>query len=127
MNVLGIGLDVCPVDRMTQARERHGQRFLARIFTEAEQAYAAGRGNPDEALAARFAAKEAASKAIGAPRGIGWHDVEVTPAREGEHGPALVLRGRALEVAEQRGIVRVLVSITHAAGVAAAVCVAVTA
>lgn len=127
MSVLGIGLDVCPVERMEKATERHGERFLDRIFTAAEQAYAADRGNPGEALAARFAAKEAASKALGAPKGIGWHDVEVVPARPGEHGPQLVLRGRALEVAQQRGIVRVLVSITHAGGVAAAVAVAVTA
>ena len=126
MSVAGLGLDVCPVARMREAVERHGQRFLDRIFTAAEQRYAAGRGNPSEALAARFAVKEAASKALGAPRGIGWHDVEVVPAREGEHGPEVILRGRALEVAQLRGIARVLVSITHAADVAAAVAVAVT-
>ncbi len=127
MSVVGIGLDVCPIERMERASARHGQRFLARIFTAAEQSYAAERSNAGEVLAARFAAKEAASKALGAPKGIGWHDVEVIPARAGEQGPQLVLRGRALEVAQQRGIVRVLVSITHAGGVAAAVALAVTA
>lgn len=125
MAVLGIGLDLCAVDRMDAALARHGDRFLARIFTDAERAYAAGRANRGEALAARFAAKEATSKALGAPRGIDWHDVEVTPARSGIHGPGVVLRGRAREVAAQRGIVRVLLSITHAAGVAAAVAIAV--
>lgn len=125
MAVLGVGLDLCAVDRMTAAIERHGDRFERRIFTEAERAYAAERHNRAEALAARFAVKEATSKALGAPRGIDWHDVEVTPARSGLHGPGVVLRGRAREVAAARGIVRVLVTITHAGGVAAAVAIAV--
>ncbi len=124
--VLGVGLDVCPIARMRDAAGRHGQRFLDRIFTASEQAYASGRADPHEALAGRFAVKEAASKALGAPRGIGWHDVEVVPAKSGEHGPSVILRGKALEVAEARGIVRVHVSITHAADVAAAIAIAVS-
>lgn len=126
MSVHGVGLDVCPVDRMRDAVGRHGQRFLDRIFTAAEQGYANGRANAFEALAGRFAVKEAASKALGAPRGIGWHDVEVVPAKSGEFGPTVILRGRALEVAQLHGVSRVLVSITHAADVAAAVAVAVS-
>lgn len=125
MAVLGVGLDLCAVDRMTQALARHGERFEQRIFTAAERAYAAGRHNRSEALAARFAVKEATSKALGAPRGIDWHDVEVTPARAGLHGPGVVLRGRAREVAAARGIVQILISITHAGGLAAAVAIAV--
>ncbi|MBX7082980.1 MAG: holo-ACP synthase [Nannocystaceae bacterium] len=127
MAVLGVGLDVCPIERMSAAIARHGDRFVQRIFTPAEIAYASARRNRDEAYAARFAAKEACSKALGAPKGIDWHDVEVTPARSGEHGPAVVLRGRAREVAEQRGVVQIMLSITHAAGVAAAVAIAVDA
>ena len=61
MSVLGIGLDLCPIDRMRKAVERHGDRFLRRVFTEEERAYASGRGNRFEAFAGRFAAKEAAS------------------------------------------------------------------
>ena len=125
MSVLGIGLDLCPIDRMRKAVERHGDRFLQRIFTAEECAYAAGRGNRFEALAGRFAAKEATSKALGAPRGIGWHDVEVVPAIDGQRGPLVLLRGRAAEVAHVRGVSAVLVSITHADGMAAAVAVAV--
>lgn len=125
MAVLGIGLDLCAVERMGAALARHGERFEQRIFTPAERAYAGDRHNRAEALAARFAVKEATSKALGAPRGIEWHDVEVTPARAGLHGPGVVLRGRAREVAAQRGIVRIMISITHAAGVAAAVAIAV--
>ena len=125
MSVLGIGLDLCPVGRMAKAVERHGDRFLRRIFTADERSYADGRGNRFEALAGRFAAKEAASKALGAPRGIGWHDVEVVPAVEGERGPILLLRGKAAEVAAVRGVAAILVSITHTDGMAAAVAVAV--
>jgi len=126
VSVLGIGLDLCPVDRMQQAVERHGDRFLRRIFTAQEQAYAREQsGGMAQSLAARFAAKEAASKSIGAPRGIGWHDVEVVPARRGVEGPRLILRGRAREVADARGVKTIMISLTHAGGVAAAVAVAV--
>lgn len=125
MSVMGVGLDLCPIERMRKAVERHGDRFLRRIFTSNERSYAASKTQPWESLAARFAAKEATSKALGAPRGIGWHDVEVVPAREGERAPRVVLRGRALEVAEARGIKTVMLSLTHAEGMAAAVAVAV--
>ncbi|MEM6294079.1 MAG: holo-ACP synthase [Myxococcota bacterium] len=126
MSVLGIGLDLCPIDRMKQAIDRHGDRFLRRIFTPAERAYAEEAvGGMAQSLAARFAAKEAASKSIGAPKGIGWHDVEVVPARKGLEGPRLILRGRAQEVADARGVKTIMVSLTHAGGVAAAVAVAV--
>ncbi|MCA9711487.1 MAG: holo-ACP synthase [Myxococcales bacterium] len=124
--VVAVGLDLCPVDRIRRAVERHGDRFVQRIMTEREAAYCFERRLPWECLAARFAVKEAASKALGAPRGIGWHDVEVLPARSGEHGPSVVMTGRALEVAQERGIRSILISITHAGGMAAAVAVAVT-
>ena len=126
MSVLGIGLDLCPIERMKQAVDRHGDRFLRRIFTEQEQAYAReAAGGMAQSLAARFAAKEAASKAIGAPSGIGWHDVEIVPARRGVDGPRLILRGRAQEVADARGVKAILISLTHAGGVAAAMAVAI--
>ncbi len=128
MNVLGVGLDVCPVDRMARAVARHGDRFLRRVFREAEIAYARGRGRgAAESLAARFAAKEAVAKALGAPSGIGWHDVEILPAEPGCKGPSVRLYGVAAAAARSRGVDRVLVSLTHAGGVAAAVAVAVAA
>lgn len=126
MSVVGVGLDLCPVDRMQRAIERHGERFGLRVFTAGEWAHCMERGRPWECLAARFAVKEATSKALGAPRGIGWHDVEVLPAKSGEHGPSVVLRGKAREVADARGIQSMHVSITHAGGMAAAVAVAST-
>lgn len=125
MSVVGLGLDLCPVDRMKRAVERHGDRFVRRILTERESAYCFARTVPWECLAGRFAVKEAASKALGAPRGISWHDVEVMPARSGEHGPSVVMSGRAREVADARGVRQMLISITHAGGMAAAVAVAV--
>jgi len=125
MSVLGLGLDLCPIARMQSAVERHGDRFVQRIFTELEKTYCEEHGRPYESLAGRFAAKEATSKALGAPQGIGWHDVEVVPAKRGERGPAVVLRGRAREVAEARGVKTMMLSITHADGMAAAVAVAV--
>ena len=125
MSVVGIGLDLCPVGRMEGAIGRHGDRFVRRIFTASEAQYCQEHGRPFESYAGRFAAKEATSKALGAPHGIGWHDVQVLPARRGEHGPGVVLSGRAREVADALGVQRVLLSITHAGGVAAAVAVAV--
>lgn len=126
MSVIGVGIDLCAVDRMQRAIERHGDRFTRRIFTEQEAAYCMKRGRPWESLAGRFAVKEATSKALGAPLGIGWHDVEVLPARSGEHGPSVVLSGMAKQVAEARGVRSMQISITHAAGMAAAVAVAST-
>lgn len=125
MSVLGLGLDLCPIDRMESAIGRHGDRFVRRIFTEREQEHAEANGRRFESFAGRFAAKEATSKALGAPQGIGWHDVEVVPAVRGDRGPAVILSGRAREVAEARGVTSMLISITHAGGVAAAVAVAV--
>lgn len=127
MSVVGVGLDLCPIDRMARAVDRYGARFLARVFTPDERAYAhAQREGMAQSLAARFAAKEAASKCLGAPVGIRWHDVEVVAAQRGCHGPQLVLRGRAHEVATQRGVRAVMLSLTHAGGMAAAVAVAIT-
>jgi len=122
---MGLGLDLCPIDRMEQAIGRHGDRFVERIFTALETSHCNKAGRPFECMAGRFAAKEAASKALGAPKGIGWHDVEVVPAVSGARGPQVILRGRAREVADERGVTSMMISITHAAGMAAAVAVAV--
>src|SRR5262245_62199815 len=95
--ILGVGVDVCDVDRIRRALEaRTGARFRARVFTAGEQAYCeARRRGRFESYAARFAAKEAAMKALGTgwAQGVGWHDVEVV-RRQGE-APTLVLHGQA--------------------------------
>ena len=127
MNVIGVGIDLCPIARLDRAVARHGDRFLRRIYTEAEIAYCRARPRPAESLAARFAAKEATSKALGAPAGISWHDVEVVAARPGAAGPGVRLSEVAARVAEELGVSRILLSLTHAGGVAGAVALAVTA
>lgn len=124
--IAAIGLDVCDVARMRRALAGPtGARFAARVFTDAERAYCeARRAARVESYAARFAAKEAAMKALGTGwgRGVGWHDVEVVAVR-GE-APALRLHGAATRHARARGIARWLVTLTHTATIAAACVVA---
>jgi len=112
---MAIGVDVCDVDRIRRALEAStGARFRARVFTLAEQAYCEARGRTRFAsYAARFAAKEAAMKALGTgwSAGVTWQDFEVVRA-EGEP-PRLVLHGRAAELARQRRMVRWLVALSH--------------
>ena len=113
--VLGVGVDVCDIARIRRALERPtGARFKARVFTPAEQAYCEQRRRGRFAsYAARFAAKEAAMKALGTgwSAGVSWQDFEVVRA-EGEP-PRLVLHGRAAELAHQRRMVRWLVALSH--------------
>jgi holo-[acyl-carrier protein] synthase len=112
---MAIGVDVCDVDRIRRALAAStGARFRARVFTLAEQAYCEARGRARFAsYAARFAAKEAAMKALGTgwSAGVTWQDFEVVRA-EGEP-PRLVLHGRAAELARQRRMVRWLVALSH--------------
>jgi holo-[acyl-carrier protein] synthase len=111
--ILGIGVDLCEVDRIEAAIARHGERFLARIYTEAERAYCDSKANRMERFAGRFAAKEAAMKAIGTGwrRGVAWRDFDVTRAASGQ--PVIVFGGEARKIAEKMGVRQALVSITH--------------
>jgi holo-[acyl-carrier protein] synthase len=119
--IVGLGIDVAEVARFARALERHGERFWDRILTPAERSELAGRrADRAVALAGRFAAKEAFSKALGAPQDVWWQDVSIT--RRGG-APELVLGGKALPHAHRLGVTRSHVSITHDAGVAAAVVV----
>ncbi len=116
--VIGVGIDVCSIDRMRRALERHGDRFFARICSERERADLLGR-DVATALAGRFAAKEAFAKALDGAPGVGWHEVEVRKAPNGR--PRLELSGNALALANKAGVTRWHVTITHDAGIAAAV------
>ena len=113
--IVGLGLDVCDVARIRRALEgRAGARFQARVFTAAEQAYCeARRRGRFASYAARFAAKEAAMKALGTgwAQGVGWRDFEVVRARGAP--PRLVLHGRAAALARRRGMARWLLALTH--------------
>lgn len=121
--IVGIGVDLTRVDRVQRVLDRFGERFLRRVFTEGER-QAAGSG-PERArrLAARFAAKEAALKALGTglSGGIRWRDVEV--ARRPGGPPRLLLHGRAAEVAAGRGVDRAHVTLAHDGPYAVAVVV----
>lgn len=113
--IVGHGIDLCEVARMGEAISRNGEAFARRVFTETERAYAESSANRIERYAARFAAKEAAMKALGTgwADGIKWHDFEV----ENEPGgrPLLRLHGEAAAIAAGRGVSRIHLSLTHTA------------
>jgi holo-[acyl-carrier protein] synthase len=119
--IVGLGIDVCPVSRIAEILERHGALFADRVFTPGELEHAGNGVVRNERLAARWAAKEAAIKALGAPEGLRWHDLEVVNAADG--APSLRLQGAAEARAASRGVSRALLSLSHAAGVAVAVVV----
>jgi holo-[acyl-carrier protein] synthase len=112
--VIGTGVDITETSRIAQGLERHGERFLKRLFTAGEVAYCDKSKNRAERYAARFAAKEAAFKALGTGwrEGVRWLEVEVVHRPSGK--PELVLTGRVQEIARQLGVTRTSVSISHA-------------
>ncbi len=112
-----LGIDIIKVDRIRASLERFGDRFTRRVLTESEQRYVRGR---PETMAGRWAAKEAVSKVLGlGVRGIGWRDIEVERLPTGQ--PAVRLHGRAAARAEQLGMGRIALSITHESDYAVAV------
>lgn len=118
---LASGIDIIEIKRVEQAISRHGDRFLARIFTPAEQQDCCG--NP-ASLAARFAAKEAAAKALGSGIGpVGWLEIEVL--RGIANRPELHLHGRAAGLAGLLGLSTWSVSLSHTAEIATAVVMAI--
>ncbi len=119
--IVGLGMDVAELDRIRAAHARHGERFLARIYTREERAALPPRPTPY--LAARFAAKEAAAKALGTgfSGGVSFTEIEVGSDDLGK--PLLRFTGKALERAMELGVTRVHVSLTHGRDVAAAVVV----
>lgn len=121
--ILGIGSDLAEVPRIRASRERFGDRFLQRVYTDTEIRYALSKANKDERLAGRFAAKEAGMKALGTglAGGVTWKDFAVT--REPSGKPTLALRGRAAEIAAAKGIRHIHLTITHTAELAMAVVV----
>lgn len=119
MSIVGHGIDLVEVARITEMRERHGRHFLERIFRPEEFEPFLDRARCDEHLAARFAAKEAASKALGTGfRGIAWTDIATESEPSGR--PALRFRGGAERTAREIGVTGSLLSLTHTGGSAAA-------
>ena len=113
MEIIGLGFDATDIPRVADLYARYGDRFLHRVFTEGEIAYCKRRRDPVPSLAGRFAAKEAAMKALGTghSRGVIWKSIEVVRGRSGP--PQLRLHGAAAARAEQMGVEKALVTITH--------------
>src|SRR3954466_6691065 len=123
MSILGIGIDLVDCDRIENSIERFGDRFLRRVFTEGEIAYAQSMKFPARHLAARFAAKEALSKAFGTGIGkaMGWKDIDVRRKESGE--PYVILEGGAKQLAEERKVSKISISLSHTEHYAMAVIV----
>ncbi|MFH1679040.1 MAG: holo-ACP synthase [Candidatus Eisenbacteria bacterium] len=121
--IAGIGIDLVLIERMRRTIDRFGDRFLRRVFTEGEIAYCRGKRDPVPSFAARFAAKEAAMKALGTgvSRGVYFRHVEVS-RRRGE-APSVLFHGGARRRAELLGVASSSLTVTHEGGMAAAVVV----
>ena len=127
MEIVAHGIDLVDFPRIEEMVKRHGERFINRIFTAAEQAYSQASKNGIEKLAGRFAAKEAILKLMGTGwRGkIAWTDVEIVNTPTGQ--PEVKLSGEVEKIAAKLGIKHISVSITHTANFAIASAVALAA
>lgn len=124
MSIVAVGLDLARIDRFEKVHARHGDRLLERLFTDGERAYCDRRASRMASYTGRFAVKEAVMKALGTgwSSGVTWKDIEVV--RKSGSAPELTLHGRTAGIARERGIARIHITITHDAGIAAAVAVA---
>lgn len=111
--IVGLGTDIIEIARIAAMVQRHGSAFLERVFTEAEREHCLRRKHASEALAGRWAAKEAVMKVLGTGfiRGVGWQDIEIVSERSGK--PVVRLHRGAARRARLMGIAEVLVSISH--------------
>jgi holo-[acyl-carrier protein] synthase len=113
MSVIGIGVDLVECERIERSLERFGQKFLRRVFTDGEIEYSMSMKFPARHLAARFAAKEAVSKAFGTGIGkaMGWRNIDIRKKKSGE--PFLVFSGPAQELATSRGVISAMITLSH--------------
>jgi holo-[acyl-carrier protein] synthase len=118
--IIATGIDIVEISRLSQAFDRRGERFRNRIFTAEEISYCEGRSSRMESYAARFAAKEAAMKALGTGwgEGVGWRDIEVVRSAVG--APSLRFHGRALECLKHLGADCAHLSLSHSRDIAVA-------
>jgi len=124
MAIVGLGMDLLEIGRLSEVLERRGERALARLFTPAEREYCERRAARRVThYAGRFAVKESVMKLLGTgwTRGVRWIDIEVVRPRG--QAPTVVLHGATAAIARERGIDRIHVTITHDSGIAAAVAV----
>jgi len=113
VNIVGLGVDLIENRRIADVMQRHPDRFMERVLTEAERTYVGRMRDPLPHIAGRFAAKEAVLKVLGTGwrGGIAWTDVEIVNDASGQ--PAVRLSGECERVARRRAILRILVSISH--------------
>jgi holo-[acyl-carrier protein] synthase len=113
MSVIGIGVDLVECARIQHSLDRFGDRFLHRVFTDGEIKYSTSMKFPARHLAARFAAKEAVSKAFGTGIGkaMGWRDIDVQKKPSGE--PFLIFSGSAEKLAKERGVTKAFITLSH--------------
>src|SRR5881275_2883197 len=113
MSVIGIGVDVIECRRIQHSVEQFGDRFLRRVFTDGEIEYSMSMKFPERHLAARFAGKEAVSKAFGTGIGkaMGWRNIDIRKKESGE--PFLVFSGPAQELATKHGVTSALITLSH--------------
>jgi holo-[acyl-carrier protein] synthase len=111
--IVGTGVDIVEVGRIRRAIDRHGNAFLRRVFTEREAQYCRRCAHPEQRFAARFAAKEAALKALGVGWAQGAQFLQIEVSNNALGAPALRFSGRALELSRELGVTRVHVSLSH--------------
>jgi holo-[acyl-carrier protein] synthase len=118
--IVGLGLDIAEIDRIAQVITRRGVAFLERVYTPGEIAYCEQHKNKFERYAGRFAAKEAAMKALGTGwrQGVRWRDIEATPEPSGK--PTLRLEGVARQIADRMEVKNISLTITHSGNFALA-------
>ena len=111
--IVGSGVDMIEIARIAETIARYGDRFCRRVYLPGEILYCRRKRNAAESFAARFAAKEAAAKALGTgiQAGVGWQDIEVVRALSGQ--PSLVFHGRAATIARNLGASHAVISLTH--------------
>lgn len=124
MPIVALGMDLTQISRFEAAYARRGERLLARLFTDGERAYCERKKERMSSYAGRFAVKEAVMKVLGTgwARGVRWRDIEVV--RAPGSAPMVALHGASARLAAAKGIARIHITITHDAGIAAAVAVA---
>lgn len=125
VTIIGLGTDITEIERIEQMIERHGEHFLARIYTADEIAYCQAHKSSTERFASRWAAKEAVMKALGTGfiKGISWTEIEVQILPSGQ--PVVSLAGSTLEYAKSLGIDHILLTMSHCKTYATATAIAV--
>ncbi len=127
VSLIGVGIDLVDLERIRALFANKGDRAMARFFSDKDREYLASRSDATGHAAARIAAKEAVYKAmqsLDGARAVGWRDIEVSRDPAGK--PAIVLHGLAAELSDQRGGLRIQISLTHSATSAGAIAVVET-